>query len=203
MGGSAFSAILAASSFPRLPPVVYRNLKASLIPALGQYYRHVAVPAEGPEKADYGDLDLLVALPKAPHNNNESGSSVAVPHAVIKNALGATLSNEMEGNRTSNYGIPVRVGEWSAFGLAKDEERLRGEAVNGEIFYQVDVHVCADKTEWDRIRFFHAYGDMGMILGLLARNSGLHLGLHGLKVCLPSVESLGLHLTPSPSIAAR
>lgn len=139
MGGSAFSAILAASSFPRLPPVVYKNLKASLVPTLGQYYRHVTVPAEGPKKVDYGDLDLLVVLPKAPFNDDRSGSTATVPHDVIKKALGATLSNEMEGNRTSNYGIPVRVGEWSTFGLAKDEERLRAEAVNGEIFYQVSV----------------------------------------------------------------
>lgn len=139
MGGSAFSAILGASSFPRLPPVVYRHLKASLVPTLGQYYRHVIVPAEGPEKVDYGDLDLLVALPKMPYNNQQPGSVIRVPHDVIKKALGATLSNEMEGNRTSNYGIPVRVGEWSTYGLAKDEERLRAEAVNGEIYYQVSV----------------------------------------------------------------
>jgi hypothetical protein len=47
---------------------------------------------------------------------------------------------------------------------------------------QVDVHVCSDKSEYDRISFFHSYGDMGMILGLIARNSGLALGLKGLKV---------------------
>lgn len=139
MGGSAFSAILAASSFPRLPPAVYRNLKASLLPTLGQFYRHVVVPPEGPEKDSYGDLDLLVALPKAPNEIKQCGSTATVPHDIIKKALGATLSNEMEGNRTSNYGIPIRVGEWSAFGLAKDEEQVREEAANGEIFYQVSV----------------------------------------------------------------
>lgn len=30
--------------------------------------------------------------------------------------------------------------------------------------------------------FFHSYGDLGMILGLIARNNGLKLGVHGLKV---------------------
>lgn len=51
-----------------------------------------------------------------------------------------------------------------------------------ENFGQVDINVCSDKAEWERIVFFHAYGDLGMILGLLARNHGLALGTKGLKV---------------------
>lgn len=52
-------------------------------------------------------------------------------------------------------------------------------------YFQVDVHVCTDKDEWDRIMFCHSYGDLGMILGLIARNVGLSLGSKGLKVCPP------------------
>lgn len=47
---------------------------------------------------------------------------------------------------------------------------------------KVDVHVCEDKTELDRVVFFNSYGDLGMILGLLAANVGLKLGSKGLKV---------------------
>lgn len=47
---------------------------------------------------------------------------------------------------------------------------------------QVDVNVCADRAEWERIVFFHGYGDLGMILGLIAKNVGLALGEKGLKV---------------------
>lgn len=39
-----------------------------------------------------------------------------------------------------------------------------------------------DKAEFERIAFYHAYGDLGMIMGLLARNIGLTLGEKGLKV---------------------
>ena len=46
---------------------------------------------------------------------------------------------------------------------------------------QVDVHVCSDKAEWESIHFFHGYGDLGMIFGLIARNKGLALGSKGLK----------------------
>lgn len=47
---------------------------------------------------------------------------------------------------------------------------------------QVDVHVCRDREEWSRVGFFRSYGDMGMMLGLIARNIGLRLGETGLKV---------------------
>lgn len=47
---------------------------------------------------------------------------------------------------------------------------------------QVDVNVCRDRAEWERTVFFHGYGDLGMILGLIAKNAGLALGEKGLKV---------------------
>lgn len=47
---------------------------------------------------------------------------------------------------------------------------------------QVDVNVCESKEEWDRRLLFHGYGDLNMILGLIAKNSGLHLSNKGLKV---------------------
>lgn len=53
------------------------------------------------------------------------------------------------------------------------------------IYFQVDIHVCMDKDEWDRIMFYNSYGDLGMILGLIGKNAGLSLGSKGLKVCPP------------------
>ncbi|KAF8967169.1 hypothetical protein BDZ97DRAFT_1903560 [Flammula alnicola] len=175
MGGSAFSAVLAATAFPRLPPPVYRALKARLSPTLAEFYAWVGVPAEAPEKIDHGDLDLLVTIPKSPHEPS-------IPHDVIKQAIGAKYVNPMDGNRTSNYAVPIKLGEWGSLGHAADEEQRRASTEDGEIYYQVDIHVCFDKNEYDRILFFHSYGDMGMILGLIARNSGIALGAKGLKI---------------------
>ncbi|KAF9483526.1 hypothetical protein BDN70DRAFT_990382 [Pholiota conissans] len=188
MGGSAFSAILAASAFPRLPPAVYQALKAKMIPKISQFYTCVGVPLEAPEKLDYGDLDLLVTIP-AP------GFGAAVPHDAIRKAIGAKYANEMEGNRTSNYAVPIRVGEWGSLGHGTDEKEKRAIADNGEIYYQVDIHNCIDKAEYSRVSFFNSYGDLGMILGLIARNSGLALGVKGLK--LPNPPNPPLHLTDS------
>ncbi|EDR13361.1 uncharacterized protein LACBIDRAFT_309137 [Laccaria bicolor S238N-H82] len=178
MGGNAFNAVLAANAFPRIPPKVYRALKARLFPALVNLYSWVGVPMEAPEKANYGDLDFLVACPKA----STSNEAVDIPHQTIQSVIGATFVNPMEGNRTSNYAVPVELGEWGSHGHAQEEEDSRRLADDGKIFYQVDVHVCTDKAEWDRVIFFHSYGDLGMILGLVGRNNGLALGVKGLKI---------------------
>lgn len=50
-------------------------------------------------------------------------------------------------------------------------------------FCQLDIHVCADPDDWHRTLFSLSYGDMYMILGLMARGSGLAFSRHGLKVC--------------------
>jgi hypothetical protein len=86
----------------------------------------------------------------------------SVETLTIKNAIGADHS--LGDLHTKNFALP-----------SPDQSHL------GK-FYQVDVHVCKDKEEWDRVVFFHSYGDLGMILGLLARAHGLSLGTHGLKV---------------------
>ncbi len=90
-------------------------------------------------------------------------------HDTVKTALGATMVNPMDGPRTSNYAVA----------LPGDDN-----------YYQVDVHVCAAEEEFHRTMFFHSYGDMGMILGLIARGVGLHLGVHGLRVKIQKTFSL-------------
>lgn len=133
MGGNAFNAVLAANAFPRLPPKVYRALKARLFPALVNLYSWVGVPMEAPEKANYGDLDFLVACPKA----STPREVVDIPHQTIQSVIGATFVNPMEGNRTSNYAVPVELGEWASHGHAQEEEDSRRLADDGKIFYQV------------------------------------------------------------------
>ncbi|KAJ7352606.1 hypothetical protein DFH08DRAFT_740684 [Mycena albidolilacea] len=180
MGGSAFSATLPASAFPRIPPVVYRAVKDRLTPRLLAIYSIVSTPYEAPEKNDHGDLDFLVCEPL---------TGEEVPHEKVQALFDAKYVVPMPGNRTSSYAVPIDDGEWAKLGHAAEEEKVRRQAKEtdnqGDIFYQVDVHVCADKAEWERIHFFHGYGDLGMIMGLIARNKGLALGSKGLKIPHP------------------
>ncbi|KAJ7773065.1 hypothetical protein B0H16DRAFT_1880569 [Mycena metata] len=177
MGGSAFSAILPPSALPRIPPAVYQALKARLTPRLQTLYSMVATPYEAPEKVDHGDLDLLVCEPLA--------GAKEVPHATVQTLLRAKYVVPMAGNRTSNYAVPIERGEWALLGHEAEEEAARRRAAQDgqqETYYQVDVHVCSDESEWRRINFFHGYGDLGIILGLIARTRGLVLGSTGFKI---------------------
>lgn len=131
MGGSAFSAILSATAFPRIPPSIYHALKARLIPKISQLYNSVGVPIEAPEKQNYGDLDLLVCNPRSTQFNTY------IPHETIKLALGAELVIPQDANRTSNYAIPIPNGEWDSFGHGLQENNFRKLSKNAKIYYQV------------------------------------------------------------------
>ncbi|KII86880.1 hypothetical protein PLICRDRAFT_113718 [Plicaturopsis crispa FD-325 SS-3] len=65
--------------------------------------------------------------------------------------------------------------------------------------YAVDVHVCQDKDEWERVLFFHGYGDLGMMMAALVRPHGMSLGTKGLKIS-PMPHTLPpFHLSDKPS----
>ncbi|KAJ3822392.1 hypothetical protein F5880DRAFT_682517 [Lentinula raphanica] len=185
MGGSAFHD-LPPNSCPRIPNVVYQALKARLTPVLEQIYVYVAVPPEAPEKLDHGDLDFAVYKPREDSFSNVSTPGmVNAPHFIVQAALGASHCILEDHNRTSNFAIAIEQGAWEELGCAEQEEKSRRAAGGHDIYYQVDVHVCADKNEWERVIYFHAYGDLGMIQGLIASNAGLLLGLNGLKYSHP------------------
>ncbi|KAK0464571.1 uncharacterized protein EV420DRAFT_1760578 [Desarmillaria tabescens] len=167
MGGSAFTTI---GPFPRLSRALYAALKARHTASLGTVYTQVCTPLEAPEKQDHGDIDFLVYSP----------DQARLPsHDTVKDLLGAVHVLPMPGPRTSNYAIPI------------PEDEFNSQMYVG--WYQVDVHVCGSLEEFARVRFFHSYGDMGMILGLVARHSGLHLGVHGLKY--PNPPNPGIMLS--------
>jgi len=132
MGGSAFSAMLSAAAFPRLPPAVYKSVKARYLPKLESLYSLSLVPLEAPEKLDYGDLDILVTMPKSPH-------TLSVPHDITKSALDAEHVIPMDGNRTSHYAVPIKPGEWTDYGHVMDEVERRKATDDGKIYYQVSI----------------------------------------------------------------
>ncbi|KAG6835223.1 hypothetical protein H0H93_003766 [Arthromyces matolae] len=204
MGGNAFAALLSPAAFPRIPPIVYHTLKSRLQPKILSLYEHVAVPFEAPEKTSHGDVDFIVSCPR--DKIARDLKQVNAPHDLVKQVVGSRHANLMEENRTSNFALPVAMDEWRALGHEHEENEARSGVDDGEIYYQestrnvilhmkaflVDIHVCMDKAEFDRIVFFHSYGDLGMIMGLLGRNAGLALGEKGLKLPNPPHPPLEL-----------
>lgn len=64
MGGKAFTHGPEPLSTPRMPPAIYRCLLDQFHVQLATFFEQVASPIEAPEKATFGDIDLLVAKPK-------------------------------------------------------------------------------------------------------------------------------------------
>jgi hypothetical protein len=137
MGGSAFHALLGKEAFPRVPPGLYSTFKARLLPKVCELYSFVAIPVEAPEKADYGDLDFLVAGPKP---CVETGvERVAIPHGMVQTVLGAKHVIPMDGNRTSNYAVPISGDECKAFLNLVEDDPCRTS--NSEVFFQVHTYL--------------------------------------------------------------
>ncbi|KAH7928388.1 hypothetical protein BV22DRAFT_1082931, partial [Leucogyrophana mollusca] len=184
MGGRAFLQVFPADSFPRLPPSLYKQIKIRLRSRLQVLYAIVEVPAEAPEKVDHGDLDFVVTRPL-----NTAG---IVTHEEVKEALGATKAIELEGNRTSNYAVPICDEDWGSC------ERLGVDGGAAQIYVQVDIRVCDTEEEVESILVFHGFGDLGIIIGSISDSYGLSVGTKGMKISSPQPDP-PIHLTSSPS----
>ncbi|KAH9065408.1 hypothetical protein EDB87DRAFT_1555475 [Lactarius vividus] len=171
MGGKAFLSLLPNTTFPRLAPVIYASSKSSLLSRLTPLFQYVGVPHEAPEKQDYGDIDFVVACP----------NDTSVGHEEIKNALGASVcipSAQSDGRGTHNFAM--RLANLVPSQPTGANEQVTAEA--SDVYVQVDVNIRKDAQDWKNVMFFHAYGDLGMIMGRLAASVGLHLGELGLKM---------------------
>ena len=65
MGGQAFNQLTADGksviTTPRLPPEIYARLKQRVMDILNDHFRECICPHEAPDKADHGDIDILVS----------------------------------------------------------------------------------------------------------------------------------------------
>ena len=154
MGGKAFDVLnLGDNAFPRMPPDLYQTRKVTIHEKLLTLFRFVGTPIERPNKSDHGDIDFVVCEPKQENVTLDLVKVTIDAEHLVK-------SHAMNLSGTSNFALP--------------------STIVGE-YYQVDVDICTDKDEWDRVMFFHSYGDFGMILGLMSRAYGLSLGTKGLN----------------------
>ena len=162
-----------------MSPAFYDSLKARIVPRLEALYHLVAVPPEAPGKLDHGDLDIMVCQPK----NIKEGIplSECVTFAEIEQTLGSVHSNPLPGDRTSNFAIPIQQDEVQYF--AVDQEAIgEGKLDPAQLYIQIDLHFCEDIDSWKSRILFQSYGELGMILGMMAKNVGLTWTAGGLKV---------------------
>ncbi|KAI0269842.1 hypothetical protein BC834DRAFT_863585 [Gloeopeniophorella convolvens] len=171
MGGQAFQSVLPDALFPRLDPQLYALLKTSLHARLAPLFEHLGVPHEAPAKPDHGDVDFVAAGPRS--TDADADSYAAVLHAL--GARAGIRSAQADARGTHNFAL--LVADAFAPGTAPPLARAMAAA-----YVQVDVNVRRDAQDWANVMFYHAYGDLGMLMGRLAAGVGLHLGEHGLKI---------------------
>ncbi len=97
MGGHAFTTNGPSSlSTPRMPPDIYFMLRDHYLQLLSGLYTQIATPIEAPEKASYGDIDILVSLPKSTSTSAES----------LAKMLGAERMFTVPGSPTTSFALP-------------------------------------------------------------------------------------------------
>jgi len=185
MGGNAFSEQLPTAVFPRMSPAFYNSLKAQILPRLEALYHLVTVPPEAPGKLDYGDLDIVVCQPRKIKEGIPL--SECVTFAEIEQALGSVHSIPLPGDRTSNFAIPIQQEEVQHFAI--DQEAVKGGKFDlAQLYIQIDLHFCENIESWKSRILFQSYGELGMILGMMARTVGLTWTSAGLKVAILQFE---------------
>ena len=79
-----------------MPPDIYIDLRDYYVKLLSSLYTQIATPVEAPEKASYGDIDILVSQPKSSSTSAES----------IARVLGAERVHTINGSPTTSFALP-------------------------------------------------------------------------------------------------
>ncbi|KAK3941827.1 hypothetical protein QBC46DRAFT_381543 [Diplogelasinospora grovesii] len=185
MGGLAFSSEPYGLYTPRMPPAVYRRVRAMVHAALREVFVYVATPIEGPSKADHGDVDVLVALEKQLAFPNTPGDHLAQPAALQD--LRSTIKNVLHAEHVIVNGPSVSMAiPWlSSYGEA--------DGVNGDArspYIQVDVRICRDVDKLSWVLFKHAHGDIWNLVGSTIRPFGLTVEEEAMWLRIPEIEAL-------------
>lgn len=155
MGGHAFPDLIV----PRMEPQIYEKVKHAALEVLSRRYPNVVSMSEAPEKADYGDVDLLIELP----------SSTPFPAQQVAIDLGAERCKE--NNPTYCFAIP-----------------LNDATTKSKVFAQVDVQRCLPgDLQWTL--FLLGHGDLSSILGTFNYGYGFTMKNDGFFVRIKEQEA--------------
>ncbi|XP_014550527.1 hypothetical protein COCVIDRAFT_61343, partial [Bipolaris victoriae FI3] len=167
MGGHAFKNLYC----PRINPDVYFQVKAQATTALQIVFTHVVVPAEMPEKNDYGDVDFLVCSPlhsPRPHTINDFPWEETVQ--LTKDAFGTT-----HGRR----GYLTNDCMYFAVDASCDGE---------DYFIQIDVKVCFKPELFEWYTFGFGYASSSKIIGSMVKPLGLTIDPEGIHIRVEDLE---------------
>lgn len=147
MGGHAFckpsldtDGILQPALYtPRLPLPLYLTIKEFVIVKLKGLFHHVVVPIEDPDKADHGDVDVLVCGFK---DKLSSKRTIFGLRGDIALQLGADEARSWcDGNHTGFFAVPVPLSIISLGSVPEPELELPTLGSSRQYWVQVDIQV--------------------------------------------------------------
>jgi hypothetical protein len=176
MGGSAFavtSGFATPLHTPRMHPEVYEAMRDKLLLTLRTIFEQAETPIEAPGKSDYGDIDILVAVPRKEFTMEE-----------LAKAIGGARHKSSKRSRTTHFAVPW-PSEKDRGVLRQDPNNIQGGL---EWYIQVDVHVCSKESfVWEL--FHQSHGDLWNIIGSTIRPFGLTPNNVGLYLRIASIEA--------------
>ncbi|KAI9899406.1 hypothetical protein N3K66_005867 [Trichothecium roseum] len=177
MGGSAFNKGTDPLHTPRMPRCVYLHVKKECTRILQTLYVTVESPIDGPDKVDYGDVDILVQGPKtATLEFQESMEKIGT-------ALGASRSIIEKGDVASHFAL-----QWPSR-FANEIPRDEADGSQKASHVQVDVKICKDLQELQWVYFKHSHGDAWSILGSIIRPYGITIDTTAMWIRVPEIEA--------------
>ncbi|KAJ0161422.1 hypothetical protein CTA2_6234 [Colletotrichum tanaceti] len=217
MGGSAFASGEHALNTPRMPPKIYHHVKAKCLSALRELYICVASPIEGPEKEDFGDIDIVVTWEKAAFQGR--CCAIATPTAAAENThidsakrdfddWGDEGIDDEEGQECSpshslmsrpdaREAIRAALGaEYFIFNKVGDHYAIPWPSCDADDtideglkrYIQVDITICDSLQQMQWLLFKHAHGDLWSILGTIIKPYTLTADGHALFLRNPDIE---------------
>ena len=148
-----------------MSPEIYQIVLAQAIDALQPYYARVETAIEAPEKADYGDVDILVCGAHEQHYNPAHNDDNLEQ---LSSILGAKQYRHGVNSPSHFFAVPITD--------------VEGDYATVEIQY-VD---STERIDW--ILFQTAHGDMCNILGSMTRCLNLVINDKGLHITIPELE---------------
>lgn len=191
MGGLAFSSGDNPLYTPRMPPNVYHHVLKQCHSKLKELFVIVATPIPGPDKPDYGDIDIFLAWERnsifPSPAKNISKTLPFSKHDALR--ASAQLLNA-ERHFQDQPGIMIIAIPWPTNipQVIRDDESTDSSATPRHI--QVDLHFCDSLEHLQWMLFNHAHGDLWNIIGSIIRPYGLTVDETGLYVRIPEIESL-------------
>ncbi|CAK1366032.1 hypothetical protein CB0940_09529 [Cercospora beticola] len=184
MGGAAFAHAVAQGQptlrTPRMTPETYERLKTIYLQRLAEFFPNCRVTQlrEAPGKADYGDIDFIVAS-DGPLDATQLATALGAAGFLSYGGL-HMLAVALDGEKHTEP--PIR------YTNVHSNKGRQASPIQSELEYaQIDIDLI-EPALFDWHAFYASYGDLSGLLGQIVHNLGFTVSDRGLFLRLKELE---------------